>query len=286
MKKLSLINISSINNIKIKSGIIAILVIIVLLWLIWSNVYVEETYYVISSENLPASFNGFKIAHVSDLHNAEFGENNKMLIDLLRDTKPDIIAVTGDSIDNFNTDIEITLDFLKEAMQIAPCYVVTGNHEAWIGTLEFKAFEARMLELGVVVLHNESSIIERNGESIAIVGMDDPDYNGFFLQNLNKFANSDYYTILLSHRPENFENYVNNRYDMVLSGHAHGGQFRLPFIGGLLAPNQGWFPKYDSGIYSKDNTTMIVSRGLGNSIVPIRINNRPELIIIELCNAK
>lgn len=271
---------------KAKSIIIAIIVILILIWLIWSNISIEKTNYVISSENLSASFNGFKIAHISDLHNAEFGENNSKLLEILRDAKPDIIAITGDIIDNFHTDTEIALRFLKEAMNIARCYYVTGNHEAWIGITEYTKFEEKILELGVIVLHNEISILENKGEKIAIVGVDDPDYNGRFSENLKQAVTDEYFTVLLSHRPEYLVDYATNGYNIVLSGHAHGGQFRLPFIGGLLAPNQGWFPEYDSGIFSKENTVMIVSRGLGNSVVPIRINNRPELIIIELRNAK
>ena len=94
------------------------------------------------------------------------------------------------------------------------------------------------------------------------------------------------YTILLSHRPELFDTYVSGEIDLVLSGHAHGGQFRLPFIGGLYAPGQGFFPKYDAGMYSKETTSMVVSRGLGNSIIPLRFNNRPEIVLIELTGEK
>lgn len=101
--------------------------------------------------------------------------------------------------------------------------------------------------------------------------------------HLQELMNESYsFTLLLSHRPELFEIYVNNEVDLVLSGHAHGGQFRLPFVGGLVAPNQGLFPKYDAGLYTEENTNMIVSRGIGNSILPFRFNNRPEVILIEL----
>ena len=102
---------------------------------------------------------------------------------------------------------------------------------------------------------------------------------------LNNLADTESsYIILLSHRPELFESYVSCNIDLVLSGHAHGGQFRLPFIGGLIAPDQGIFPKYDAGLFTNGSTNMIVSRGLGNSIIPIRFNNRPEVIVIELLN--
>ena len=267
---------------KIKCTIIIVLAIIFIAWLIWSNLSIETNYYTISGEHLPASFDGFKIAHVSDLHNAEFGTDNSQLLNILRDAKPDIIAITGDSIDKFHTNTEITVNFLKDAMAIAPCYLVTGNHEGWLGIVEFIELEKRLEDIGVIVLHNEEHEIELGGEIITVFGVDDPDYRSGFSQSLKKGSASENYTVLLSHRPEHFEEYVENGYDLVLSGHAHGGQFRLPIIGGLLAPNQGWFPKYDSGLYTKNNTNMIVSRGIGNSVVPIRFNNRPQIVIIEL----
>ena len=253
-----------------------------IVWLIWSNVTVDVNNYVISNQQIPNAFDEFRIAHISDLHNAEFGSENSKLIESVLISNPDIIVLTGDTIDNFHTDIDLALNFLEQAIKIAPCYYITGNYEAWIGRVVFSEFEDKMLELGVMVLHNESLLLEKEGERIVLVGIDDPDYSVGFSKSLSEMATDEYFTVLLSHRPECFEEYVENGYDLVLSGHAHGGQFRLPFIGGVLAPNQGWFPKYDSGLYIKDNTTMIVSRGIGNSVVPIRINNRPELIIIEL----
>ena len=274
-----------IKNNRIKSAFVAFLVILLLFWLVWSNVSIENSHYVIQNDDLPVSFDGFKIAHVSDLHNAEFGKNNARLLEMLRDANPDVIAITGDLVDNFHTDTEIAISFLEEAMKIAQCYYVTGNHEAWMGMVEYMVLEAEMLQLGVIVLHNESLTVERGGETITISGVDDPDFNSRFLQNLNNIANTDRFTVLLSHRPESFEDYADNGFDVVLAGHAHGGQFRLPLIGGLIAPGQGWFPKYDSGTYEMDGTTMIVSRGIGNSIVPIRFNNRPQLIIVELQKA-
>ena len=104
------------------------------------------------------------------------------------------------------------------------------------------------------------------------------------LSNIDEFIKEDIFTVLLSHRPELFEEYAKSGVNLVIAGHAHGGQFRLPFVGGLFAPNQGFFPRYDSGLYEKNNTKMVVSRGLGNSAVPIRFNNRPEIVVIELNN--
>lgn len=273
-----------IKNHKAKCTIMATLILIFAIWMIWSNLSIQVNSYTVYDEQIPSSFDDFRIAQVSDLHNAEFGINNAKLIEKLRISNPDIIVITGDTVDNFHTDTELALNFLEQAIKIAPCYYITGNHEAWIGRIVFSDFEDKMLELGVIVLHGESMLLEKEGACIVLAGVDDPDYSSKFSKSLSEMSTDEYFTVLLSHRPERFEEYVDNGYDLVLSGHAHGGQFRLPFVGGLLAPNQGWFPKYDSGLYAKDNTTMIVSRGIGNSVVPIRINNRPELIIIELNN--
>lgn len=267
---------------KAKHIIIASLIIIMIAWIICSNLTIKISEYKIRDEKIPSSFDGFVIAQISDLHNAEFGRDNSVLIDKLNASNPDIIVFTGDTVDNFHTDIESALIFIEQAIKIAPCYYVTGNHEAWIGHVEFSELENKMISWGVVVLHGEGVLLEKEDEIIFLVGIDDPDYSYGFSKKLPELVNREHFTILLSHRPEYFDEYVSCGYDLVLSGHAHGGQFRLPFIGGILAPNQGWFPKYDSGAFTKENTTMIVSRGLGNSVVPIRINNPPELILIEL----
>ena len=274
--------INYIKNNRNKSIIIAVFVLVFLVWLVWSNISIEISRYTVCDELIPSTFDGFKIAQVSDLHNAEFGENNETLIEKIEKENPDIIVITGDTLDYFHTNVDVAVTFIEQALKIAPCYYVTGNHEGWIGRVSFSDFEEKLNELGVIVLHNESVLLEQGGEKIALMGIDDPDYTSGFSKNLTDMATDEYFTVLLSHRPEYFDDYVYNGYNLILSGHAHGGQFRLPLIGGLLAPDQGWFPKYDSGMYIQENTTMIVSRGLGNSVVPIRINNRPELIIVEL----
>ena len=145
---------------------------------------------------------------------------------------------------------------------------------------------------GVIVLEDKAVQLERSGSLLTLIGLSDPNFairNNLFnevpamistkLNDLTKDETN--YTILLSHRPELFDTYVSCGVDLVLSGHAHGGQFRLPLIGGLVAPNQGFFPKYDAGLYTEGSTNMIVSRGIGNSIIPLRFNNRPEIVLVE-----
>ena len=261
---------------------LAFALIVLIAWVAWSNLSIEVNGYTVESSLLPQAFDGFRIAHISDLHNAQFGKNNSALIKKLREAQPDIIAITGDSVDSRHTNFEITLNFIEQAMDIAPCYFVVGNHESRFEEEEYQSFENRLIDFGVIVLHNEAVNIERGGEKITVCGVDDPMFDENFSENLKNCAVENEFTILLSHRSESFAEYVENGYNLVLSGHGHGGQFRIPFLGGVFAPGQGVFPEYDSGIYTDGNTNMIVSRGIGNSLIPIRINNSPEIIIIDL----
>lgn len=258
-----------------------VLLLILIIWTVWCNSALMISKSTISSSHIPSAFNGFRIAQVSDLHNAVFGKDNAELLQALSECEPNIIVITGDLVDAEHTDIDIALDFAKGATQIASTYYVTGNHEASLP--QYDELKTGLESMGVVVLEDKAMQLEYNGDDITLKGdmfgevpaMVDTKLRGLI-------GDKDNYTILLSHRPELFEAYVNCGADLVLSGHAHGGQFRLPFIGGLVAPNQGLFPKYDAGLYTKGDTNMIVCRGLGNSIIPIRFNNRPEIVLLEL----
>ena len=273
------------KTICILSGILLILIV----WTAWGNAALELNTYTISSRGLPDAFDGYRIAQVSDLHNAEFGGGNQRLLDMLREAEPDMIAITGDLIDSRKTNIAVALAFAEEAVRIAPCYYASGNHEARVP--EYRELKAGLEAAGVTVLDDARVEIEISGKSITIIGVNDPSFLADYLtsdaavmdRKLSELSSEDAsFTILLSHRPELFDTYAAHDMDLVLTGHAHGGQFRLPLIGGLIAPNQGLFPKYDDGLYSEGNTNMIVSRGLGNSIIPFRFNNRPEVVLIEL----
>ena len=271
-------------------AVVAALLVALIVWIAWGNTALELNTYTITSDKLPEAFDGYSIAHVSDLHNAEMGEDNEKLLSMLRSAEPEMIAITGDLIDSRNTNVEIALEFAKEAMKVAPCYYVTGNHEARVS--EYDELKEGLTELGVVVLEDECIELEQDSEHIVLIGVDDPSFDTNYLfgdaetvmesklQDLN--GEDDSYTVLLSHRPELVDVYVESGVDLILSGHAHGGQFRLPFVGGLVAPNQGFFPEYDGGLHTEKNTNMLISRGVGNSILPFRINNRPEVILIEL----
>lgn len=250
----------------------------------------ETTYYEITSNRLPDSFNDFKIAHFTDFHNTKIKKLTTKLIEQLKKESPEIIVITGDLIDS--EEIEESLKLIQEIKKIAPIYYIPGNHEAQIRKT-YNIFEDKLKSDGVIVLRNEMKNIEINNDKINIMGIDDPELfssssllnedETIFKSTLDKLAeNMDAYTILLSHRPEYFNDYINHNIDLTLSGHTHGGQIRIPVIGTIYAPNQGFFPKYDKGIFTKDNKSMIISSGIGTTGLPLRILNKPELVIVKL----
>ncbi len=268
-----------------------IVMIVSILWFYWGNHSIEVTYMKVADELIPEQFDGFVIVHISDLHNAQFGDNQQILLEKISDVKPNIIVITGDLIDSNHTDVDAAMKVVEGVSEMAPIYYVTGNHEAW--SKDYSILQDRLEQMDVSILDDESVLLTQEEAIIQLIGLADPDFalpNDLFGEKsamigkkLQDIAGDDsYYTILLSHRPELIEVYSNNSINLVLSGHAHGGQFRFPFVGGIIAPDQGIFPKYTAGKYVTGRTQMVVSRGLGNSIIPIRINNRPELVVIEL----
>lgn len=250
--------------------------------LLWGNKALQTSTYTVTSTHLPPEFEGYTIPQVSDLHNTEFGHSNQKLLDRLREAKPNIIVLTGDLIDSHKTDTALALSFARQASTIAPTYYITGNHEAWLGE-GLDPFLTQLAATGVTILRDQATELHHQGASITLAGLDDPDAASQpITQRLHPLVSQQDYEILLAHRPEDIQTYASAGADLVLSGHAHGGQIRLPFLGGLIAPGQGLFPTYDAGTYQEGQTTLVVSRGLGNSLVPLRINNRPELVVITL----
>ncbi|MEW9184136.1 metallophosphoesterase [Bacillus mycoides] len=260
------------------------------IFLYLQNNLISITEVKITSSKIPSSFKGYKILQISDLHNKKFGDNQDVLIQKVKSINPDIIAITGDLIDSKSYDAEISMQVIRELVKEYPIYFVTGNHEKWSG--KYNNLEKELKKQHVTVLRNEHVIIQKGGHEINLLGIDDPEFNtgdideGSIVKDAIVKAKiemqPDRYNVLLSHRPEFIEEYAAEQIDLVLSGHAHGGQVRLPFIGGLVAPNQGVLPKYTAGLYEKQNTSMIVSRGLGNSIIPQRVFNRPEIVVVQL----
>lgn len=261
---------------KIVLAAVCLLLVLLVGWTIWGNSTVGLTTITVTEKNLPYAFNGFRIAQVSDLHNSDLWE--KAIVQLNK-ADPDIIVITGDIVDAKRTDIAQTMAFIAQAIQIADCFYVSGNHEMNISSEEYAILTEGMKQMGVYILEDTQVSVHRNGSYIALAGHGWGD-----TASVRDITDFDGYRILLSHQPEGMEDYVKAGYDLVFSGHAHGGQIRIPFLGGIFAPGQGLFPKYDSGHYTQGRTDLIVSRGIGNSSFPIRFNNRPEVVLVILEN--
>ena len=234
------------------------------------------------SEKIFGSLAGYRIVHVADLHNAEFGKHNALLLNQIEIEQPDRIVITGDLLDSYRPNREVALDFAQAAAKLAPCDFVTGNHEHRLSSRALAEFLDQLRQRGVNVLRNEAENVYRGEEQFRLIGVDCQEGKTQTLPDLMKNRPAGELNILLSHKPHYAERYENSGVDLVICGHAHGGQFRLPGIGGLYAPGQGVLPKYTSGLYKLGSTVMAVSRGLGNSSFPLRLGNPPELSVITL----
>ena len=272
------------KNNKLKKIIASIL--LVALLVVWGTNDIVTSEYFIGSEKIPSDFDGYRIVQVSDLHNKEFGKNQKRLIQKIKTANPDLIVITGDIVDRRKWGTKYMEEFLSEAKGIAPMYYVSGNHEVW--SFKYDKVKKILEKYDVNILDDDVKTIKYKNSEIKIAGIidtgfeDREEYVPEILKTLKNKIKSNEYSILLSHRPEHIDDYADAGYDLVFSGHAHGGQIRIPFIGGIYAPHQGFMPKYTKGVINKKKTKMVVSRGLGNSVIPIRILNRPEITITVL----
>ena len=274
-------------------------VILIALFLYIEDKCITVTEYTCRNHKVPDSFDGFRILHVSDLQSAYFGKDQKSLIKKSENTKPDIIVFTGDLVDRNRTDLKASMLAIKGLQEIAPVYYINGNHECRIAD-QLDDFYREMEKNNITILRNEGCKISHGDEYITVSGVwddvlcscklgerrRDTEINPEPLLNVMKELTENLspydFNILLSHEPQFFDYYANERTDLVFAGHAHGGQIRLPFTEGLFAPGQGILPKLTSGVHRKDGTEMIISRGLGNSVFPFRIFNRPELVLTVL----
>ena len=250
-------------------------------YILWGNSAVTVTEIPVTLADLPEAFSGYRIAQISDLHNTQFGEDNELLLDKLAGCRPDIIVLTGDLFDCNRTDVDVAARFAADAARMAPTYYVTGNHEAY-ALSAYKQLKTALNDAGIHVLENKIATLEQGGQTVSLMGIHDPGFTSVEDSLTELAPQAGDCSILLAHRPELVDYYAGAGVDLVFSGHAHGGQFRLPFLGGILAPGQGILPEYDSGLYQVENTQLIVSRGLGNSRFPFRFNNRPEIILAVL----
>lgn len=276
--------------------IIAVVIIILTIaagvWLYFENNRIDSSVYEIPVSGLPKEYNGFRIVQISDFHNNVLGKDNEKLMDAVQAAKPDIIVITGDFIDSRNTHTDISLNLSKQLVEVAPVYYVTGNHEHRMPDI-LAEFETELQKLGVHVLHGESQYITREGKKLQIIGVDDPtfyypddEFEGKESEELaadvKRLCDSNCSSILLAHRPVFFDDYAAAGVDVSFAGHEHGGQFRVPFIGGIFAPDEGLMPKYCEGVHTIGDSTLVVSRGLGQSVFPFRVNNSPELVTAVL----
>ncbi len=278
--------------------VLLLFIVALIIFLYFENNSLTSTNITIELENLPKSFDGYTIVHLSDLHNKSFGEAQERVIRQIEKARPDLIVFTGDLIDSRHYGLKNSIELMKRGIGIAPIYYVTGNHEWRSG--KFESLRELLLDIGVKVLEDTHDTIERDGHIIYIIGIDDPSKvhgGNWHMQEWEVTRKSiekamdgifpdNHLKILLAHRPEKLTLYGEYNIDLVFAGHAHGGQIRLPFIGGVVAPNQGFFPKYTSGQHRYKDSTMVISRGLGNSIVPQRLFNRPEVVTVTLKNKR
>lgn len=269
---------------KNKKKILLVTIVIVFL-LIACDMRLKTVIYNIDSDKIDSKIT---IAFISDLHSDWYGENQKNLIKAVEKANPDVVLLGGDIFDEEKEydNSEITLRELSERYS---CYYVTGNHEYW--GKDVKNILDIVRSYGITILDGRCETIEINGQKINICGVDDRDADIYLaeqdsiveqLNYVDEEADDKYFTILMSHRPELIDKYEQYDFDLVLSGHAHGGQWRIPFLlNGTYAPDQGPFPKYAGGQYDYEGGTMIVSRGLTRTSPPVpRIFNRPELVIV------
>ncbi len=287
--------------------------------MIWINIYqnrhIGVTEYKVFSSEIPAAFDGFKIVQLTDLHSLQNDGMTVQLIEKTAEEQPDLIVITGDLVDSKiyslqNSELEAgnrqelagqeMLSLTEKLLDIAPVWFVYGNHEMiLLDDPQHNPFKMALEERGVVFMNNRAACLEKGGESIWVLGVQDPatlykdavfadaghnteEKMHTLLKAVTENIEEDGFVILLSHRPETFEVYKQYPIDLALTGHAHGGQFRIPFLGGLYAPGQGYFPKYTGGIYEENGLKMIVGRGIGNSVIPFRIFNQPEIVSVIL----
>lgn len=264
----------------------------------------------VTVRDLPDALAGLRIAQISDLHDTPFGPDGRDLVRAVEDARPDLIVLTGDILDRGTQQLIGIISLIRALVEIAPCIAVAGNHEG--GTPLGPPLLHALARAGVTVLRDEQISLRLRGAPVRIAGVDDPRLHGgpmsrpypvagdrdLMARSLERAGLDRVPTgasaaarrseddagplILLSHRPELLDEYVDRGIDLVLAGHAHGGQWRVPGIGGLYAPNQGPFPRLTAGAHVRGRTTMIVSRGLKVRTVPPRLNNPPELVVAEL----
>lgn len=266
-----------------KKIIIALFLVIIIFIFIWyQNNHIVVDVFQYKSSKISSDADKFRIVQISDLHNACFGKNNKTLLNDIERLAPDMVVITGDIADSNHTNISTAITFVNEIAKRYPVYYVTGNHEYWLDEEQRQNLFAGIKDAGAVILSNEKVSIDAGHDSFTLIGLDDNSLHDATLRTMMETCDKNKLTVVLAHEPQYFDQYCDAGADFVLTGHAHGGQMVLPFIGPLIAPDQGFFPEYTAGQFQKKDTTMYISRGMGNSVIPVRLFNYPEIVCIEI----
>lgn len=252
--------------------------------LIQKSKKMETTYYYIESSKISKPV---KAVVLSDLHNEEFGPDNSFLVKRISEEKPDIVFMLGDMVNQNDRDITIISKLCEKIVSVAPVYYILGNHEGSLmyGRIDSVSLSEELENIGINVLNNNYIEVDINGNRINIAGIstNEKDYDQYSAVELEDFWHLDGYKILLSHYPSLYYYKLKDvKVDLALAGHYHGGIIRLPKFGALYHPDDGIFPRYAGGEYELTYGKLIVTRGLGNNNIIPRINNRPELTVIEL----
>lgn len=287
------------SSLDTKHIFLLIVIICLILVALFAFLYIQNNHLQTTSYTVTADISSeFKIVHLSDLHNKQFGKDNRTLYQSVLDCQPDLIVFTGDLIDDSSANVENAASFLSRLNTQIPVIYIPGNHEHRGD--KFEEIIAALKSTGITVLINELVEIPIKDNQITILGLDENQgaFRDYYQRKKGGYSYHDYtdlfatlaqhegFKLLLSHYPENFSaigdaSYQKYDFDLMLAGHAHGGQFRLPLIGPVIAPGQGFFPKYTEGMHG-EHPKLIISRGLGNSGFPFRLFNFPEIVEITV----
>lgn len=261
----------------VKILVIAFIIAYVVIGFMQNDLTVSK--YIYNNSALPEEFDGYTIVLISDLHHENFGESQSELIAEVKKAKPDMIALTGDIVDAEHNSLKSVEDLLEGIAHLAPTYFVAGNHELSSDTVvQYGALKELLDIYNVMRLENDGVEIKQGEDSINVFGLA---YADKYIEDVLPQANEGDFDILLYHSSNVFDKINSFGYDIVLSGHLHGGAIRLPVVGGVINNDGSLFPKYDSGVFVENGSTMFVSRGLGHSVIP-RFYNSPELVVITL----
>lgn len=274
-------------------AVVLVLLFLFVLWMRYELDCLETTYDTVESERLPENFDGVRFVLLSDLHNKFFGKENVRLLSAIERAKPDFILVAGDLVTAKQKAGDCAgRELMKQLGKKYDVFYGRGNHEEKLFEIDGGEYERYIKSVGVHYLNNESVLLSRGGQEIRITGLSLPiEYFRKFhqtalneneLERLLGRKTKERFTLLIAHKPAHFPEYAQWGADLTVSGHVHGGIIQVPVLGGLVSPQFEIFPKFDAGKFVLRESTLVISRGLGSHSIPIRINNRPELVVVTM----